>query len=186
MSTKGSSRPGGPPCSRLKLARCQSSLGKRNFRVCRQIRDNQWKCGAPNLLTIMCYSFKGVQYCCASLYVGCESYCANSWQINRSMLKENDFISLRVFIKYTTLLKLDVNTCRNCDLRVQTLFVIRGQHRSSRKRKRKWPIKSFIIQASPLTVTVYGRQKSVAVSGELFTVSLYPEIFLNEGPIGGS
>ena len=33
-----------------------------------------------------------------------------------------------------------------------------------------------LVQASPLTVTVLGRQKSVTVSGELLTVSLYQHI----------
>ena len=34
------------------------------------------------------------------------------------------------------------------------------------------------LKASPLTVTVWGRQKSVTVRGELLTVSLYPDIFI--------
>ena len=47
------------------------------------------------------------------------------------------------------------------------------------------------VQASPLTVAVLGRQKSVTVRGELLTVSLYPKfgfqtVLLTEGPIGGS
>ena len=36
---------------------------------------------------------------------------------------------------------------------------------------------TFIVQASPLTKSVLGRQKSVTVRGELLTVSLYPDIF---------
>ena len=35
-----------------------------------------------------------------------------------------------------------------------------------------------MVQASPLTVTVLGQQKSVPVSGELLPVSLYPNIFI--------
>ena len=35
------------------------------------------------------------------------------------------------------------------------------------------------LKASPLTVTVWGRQKSVTVvRGELLTVSQYPDIFI--------
>ena len=34
------------------------------------------------------------------------------------------------------------------------------------------------LQASPFTVTVLGRQKSVTVSGKLLTVSLYQNIFI--------
>ena len=37
---------------------------------------------------------------------------------------------------------------------------------------------TFIVQASPLTKSVLGRQKSVTVRGELLTVSLYPDIFI--------
>ena len=37
---------------------------------------------------------------------------------------------------------------------------------------------TFLIQASPLTVTVLGWQKGVTESEELLTVSLYPNIFI--------
>ena len=36
---------------------------------------------------------------------------------------------------------------------------------------------SSSVQASQLTVTVLGQQKSVTVRGELLPVSLYPDIF---------
>ena len=36
---------------------------------------------------------------------------------------------------------------------------------------------AMAVKASPLTVTVLGRQKSVAVSVEHLIVSLYPDIF---------
>ena len=36
----------------------------------------------------------------------------------------------------------------------------------------------IIAQASPLAVTVLGRQLSVTLGGELLTVSLYPNIFI--------
>ena len=43
------------------------------------------------------------------------------------------------------------------------------------------------VQASPLTLTVLGQPKSVAVRGELPTVPLVSKHFLfYEGPIGGS
>ena len=35
-------------------------------------------------------------------------------------------------------------------------------------------MRAVFLQASPLTVTVLGRQKSVSVSGELLNVSLLP------------
>ena len=39
-------------------------------------------------------------------------------------------------------------------------------------------LKTKVVQASPLTVTMLGLQKSVTVSDELLNVSLYQNIFI--------
>ena len=44
----------------------------------------------------------------------------------------------------------------------------------------------MVVQASPLTVTVLGRQKSVAVRGSFILCHCIQTFLLYEGPIGGS